>query len=112
MRKAAALSYAAVGSGVLLLAWAGVTVLWKEPITSLQAQRAQVELEHQLELHNTVQPVTATVGSKPRPNARIWTRRSSGGCTLRWNFPSRMKNTASASGTAFFPQPLRWGQSM
>ena len=48
MRKLAFLSYAAVGIGVLLLAWAGLTVFWKEPFTAYQADRAQAKLGEQL----------------------------------------------------------------
>jgi sortase A len=63
LKKLALLSYAALGIGVLLLAWAAVTVLWKEPFTSYQAQRAQAKLERELEFRPTVR-------SKSRPSAR------------------------------------------
>ena len=46
---------------MLLLAWAAVTVLWKEPITSYQAQRAQAGLERQLEFRPTSRPAKASV---------------------------------------------------
>jgi sortase A len=36
-------------SGVLLIADAGLTIAWKEPITSFLAQRQQAKLKHQLE---------------------------------------------------------------
>lgn len=55
----------ALGLGVLLLAWAAVTVLWKEPLTSYQAHRAQGTLEHQLELR-PVEAVRASVDFKVR----------------------------------------------
>jgi sortase A len=51
----AVLSLAALGTGVIVLAWAVVTVLWKEPITSYQAQRAQGKLESELDLVPAVQ---------------------------------------------------------
>jgi sortase A len=51
----AVLSLAALGTGVIVLAWAAVTVLWKEPITSYQAQRAQGKLESELDLVPAVQ---------------------------------------------------------
>jgi sortase A len=66
VRKLALLSYAALGTGTLLLAWAALTVLWKEPITSYQAHRAQVKLEHELELRATARPVTASVDYEVR----------------------------------------------
>jgi sortase A len=51
----AVLSFAALATGVIVLAWAAVTVLWKEPITSYQAQRAQGRLERELDLVPAVQ---------------------------------------------------------
>jgi sortase A len=50
----------ALGLGVLLLAWAAVTVLWKEPITSYQAHGAQERLQQQLELRSVL-PVRASL---------------------------------------------------
>lgn len=61
LKKLALLSYAALGLGVLLLAWAAVTMLWKEPITSYQAQRAQASLERQLDFSPTSRPAKASV---------------------------------------------------
>jgi sortase A len=62
----AVLSFAALATGVIVLAWAAVTVLWKEPITSYQAQRAQGTLERELDLVPAVQPVEASVDYKVR----------------------------------------------
>jgi sortase A len=62
----AVLSFAALATGVIVLAWATVTVLWKEPITSYQAHRAQGTLERELDLVPAVQPVEASVDYKVR----------------------------------------------
>jgi sortase A len=62
----ALLSFAALAAGVLLLAWAAVTVLWKEPITSYQAQRAQGKLERELNLVPALQSVGASVDYEVR----------------------------------------------
>lgn len=75
MRIGSLLSDIAVGLGVLLLAWAAVTVLWKEPVTSYQAHRAQGKLEQQLEL-GPGRPVKASVDytvqeSQPAGRLRI-----------------------------------------
>jgi sortase A len=50
VRRGSLLSDVALGLGVLLLAWAAVTLLWKEPVTSFQAHRAQEKLGRQLDL--------------------------------------------------------------
>jgi sortase A len=55
-----------IGSGVLLLAWAALTFFWKEPITSYQAQRAQVRLERELETHRVARPAQAPVDYEVR----------------------------------------------
>jgi sortase A len=62
----ALLSFAVLATGVLLLGWAAVTLLWKEPIASYQAQRAQGRLERELDLVPGVQPVEASVDYKVR----------------------------------------------
>jgi sortase A len=66
VRKLVALLSTALATGVLLLAWAAVTVLWKEPITSYQAERAQGKLERELDLVPAVQPVEPSVDYKVR----------------------------------------------
>jgi sortase A len=55
----AVLSLAALATGVIVLAWAAVTVGWKEPITSYQAQQAQGKLESELDLVPAVQRETS-----------------------------------------------------
>ncbi|MGH3013124.1 MAG: sortase [Gaiellaceae bacterium] len=50
----------------MLLAWAAVTVLWKEPITSYQAQRAQVKLERQLEFRPAARTARPSVDYEVR----------------------------------------------
>ena len=73
MRMGALLGDIALGLGVLLLAWAAVTVLWKEPVTSYQAHRAQGKLERQLELR-PIRPVRGSVDydvRDSRPAGRI-----------------------------------------
>jgi sortase A len=61
LKKLAVLGCAALGAGALLLAWAAVTLVWKEPITSYQAKRAQVKLERQLERRSIAGQVRASV---------------------------------------------------
>src|SRR5262245_3038586 len=49
-----ALSTALIVSGLLLLADAGATLLWQEPVSALYASRQQGELANQLEQLDTV----------------------------------------------------------
>jgi sortase A len=76
LKKLALLGYAAAGSGVLLLAWAALTVFWKEPITSYQAQRAQVELERQLEVSPIDRPAKASPADETEAPIRYEVRES------------------------------------
>jgi sortase A len=76
LKKLAVLGYVAAGAGVLLLAWAALTVFWKEPITSYQAQRAQVKLERQLELSPSNRPSRASAADKTEVSIRYEVRAS------------------------------------
>jgi sortase A len=73
MRTGRLLSTVALWLGVLLLAWVAMTVLWKEPITSFQADRAQERLRTELE-RRPIRAVKESVHYKPhegRPAGRI-----------------------------------------
>jgi sortase A len=59
---------------VLLLAWAALSVLWKEPITSYQAQRAQVKLARQLERSPSDRPARASAPAKAEASVRYEVR--------------------------------------
>jgi sortase A len=48
-----------------------VTVVWKEPITSYQAQRAQVKLERQLERRPIVRPAKASAAAADKVERSI-----------------------------------------
>ena len=108
MKKLALLSYAALGAGALLLTWAALTVFWKEPITSYQAQRAQAKLGEQLEaLEDQVEPRSAVQaasakasGAKtPVAEASVEYDVKEGGAAGRIHIPSLDVNAVFVEGT-------------
>jgi sortase A len=97
LRKGALLVYLTLGSGVLLLAWAALTVLWKEPITSYQAQRAQVKLAQQLERPPGHRPAKRSASDKPEASGRYEVR--DGNAAGRIRIPSIDVEAVFVEGT-------------
>ena len=99
MKKLAFLSYAALGIGVLLLAWAAMTVLWKEPITSYQAHRAQAKLERELEVRYTVQSESRPGGQPASEKAPVEYDVKQGQAAGRIRIPSLDVSAVFVEGT-------------
>jgi sortase A len=76
VRRAARASAVALAStAVALLAWTGVTLVWGEPVTALEASRAQAELRTELAQREAGWHATAADGATPTLGQRAMTYR-------------------------------------